>query len=269
MKPDEAVAERIHAAEKDVATVRLGVIALNSFVYFVLFNKAHTIAWLAIGALAMAWVYALTVHFLKPYRRHAIMQSGYFTSLTDALLITAWLHATGGFDSPFYVLWYVSIAAVAYRWNGRDTMTTATLYAACYLVLVAADGQTAGHWADLILRVGYIFLVAALGVLLSGEVIDQIRSKVELRKSATRAELAEAKVRGLLESAPDSIVTADRNGRIVIFNAEAERAFGYSRDEILNQPIEILIPPAFARTTQRRLGPVRAAPGRSTDWRAP
>jgi two-component system sensor histidine kinase DevS len=54
--------------------------------------------------------------------------------------------------------------------------------------------------------------------------------------------VGDATFRGLLESAPDAIVIVDTEGRIVIVNRQAERLFGYSRDELLGQPVEILVP---------------------------
>jgi len=49
----------------------------------------------------------------------------------------------------------------------------------------------------------------------------------------------------LIESAPNAIVIVDDKGSIVLVNAQAEEVFGYSRDELLGQPIEILIPERF------------------------
>jgi PAS domain S-box-containing protein len=46
----------------------------------------------------------------------------------------------------------------------------------------------------------------------------------------------------LLRSATEAMIIVDRNGRIALTNPPAERLFGYSSDELLGQPLEILIP---------------------------
>ena len=61
----------------------------------------------------------------------------------------------------------------------------------------------------------------------------------------------ESKFRGFLESAPDAVVAVDRGGRIVIVNSLTEKMFGYSRDELLSQPVEILVPERFRHSHVR------------------
>ncbi|MDO8186713.1 EAL domain-containing protein [Conexibacter sp. JD483] len=50
--------------------------------------------------------------------------------------------------------------------------------------------------------------------------------------------------RALLEYAGDAIVVCDAGGRIVIANEETERLFGYAREELIGEPIEVLLPHA-------------------------
>ena len=47
---------------------------------------------------------------------------------------------------------------------------------------------------------------------------------------------------GLLEGAPDAMLCLDGDGRIVLVNAQAERLFGYQRDELEGEPVETLVP---------------------------
>jgi PAS domain S-box-containing protein len=56
----------------------------------------------------------------------------------------------------------------------------------------------------------------------------------------------ESKYRGLLEAAPDAMVVVNQDGEIVLLNVQAEKQFGYRRDELLGQKVKNIIPEGFA-----------------------
>jgi PAS domain S-box-containing protein len=66
------------------------------------------------------------------------------------------------------------------------------------------------------------------------------------RKILTENEESEAKYRGLMEAAPDGMVVVNQDGEIVLLNAQAEKQFGYRRDELLGQKVTNIIPKGFA-----------------------
>ncbi len=56
---------------------------------------------------------------------------------------------------------------------------------------------------------------------------------------------ADDKFRSLLEAAPDAMVIVDERGAITLVNAQTEKLFGYSREELIGRPVEILIPARY------------------------
>jgi PAS domain S-box-containing protein len=74
------------------------------------------------------------------------------------------------------------------------------------------------------------------------------------------AEEAEARLRGILDSAPDSIVILDSNGRIALLNTQTERMFGHDRAALLGRPVERLVPDRLPDEVRACLDQAAATP---------
>ncbi len=66
--------------------------------------------------------------------------------------------------------------------------------------------------------------------------------------------------RSVVESAPDAMVIVDVGGQIRLVNAQTEKIFGYSREELLGQPIEILIPDRLKHSHSKQRAAYEADP---------
>ena len=101
------------------------------------------------------------------------------------------------------------------------------------------------------------------------------RSTIESRAKASHAASAptsppphmrkKMQYRALLEAAPDAIVVVNQSGIVVLVNAQAERLFGYRRDELIGQPADILVSEHFrGQHSEQHSRLLAAPPARST-----
>ncbi len=100
---------------------------------------------------------------------------------------------------------------------------------------------------------------------------------ISIIRDVTERRQAEARFRGLLKSAPDGIIVVDVSGRMLIVNTQVEKMFGYAREELIGQPIEVLVPDRlqamhvshregyFKSPKTRPMGAGRALMGRKRD----
>lgn len=95
-----------------------------------------------------------------------------------------------------------------------------------------------------------------------------VRQAVEVRKlvfKMNRVETAltaqEEQFRQVVHTAPDGIVLADGEGKVVSWNSAAQRLFGYTEAEILGQPLTTIMPTRYREDHLRGLEFVKAAGG--------
>ena len=72
--------------------------------------------------------------------------------------------------------------------------------------------------------------------------ISRLHQRRHALGTERRARFTEARLAGLLGIAPDAVIAADGEHRIIVFNRGAEKIFGYAAAEIVGRPLETLIP---------------------------
>ena len=83
---------------------------------------------------------------------------------------------------------------------------------------------------------------------------DLLRTAIQEARDAAR------RFEQLLESAPDAVVGVDIEGSIVLVNAQTEKLFGYTREEMIGQSVEMLLPESVRRVHVRQRESFTAAP---------
>jgi PAS domain S-box-containing protein len=73
-----------------------------------------------------------------------------------------------------------------------------------------------------------------------------LRGFSEFSHDLSESKESEARYRELLEAAPDAMVVVNQGGEIELLNVQAEKQFGYSRDELIGQKVKDIIPEGFA-----------------------
>jgi PAS domain S-box-containing protein len=91
-------------------------------------------------------------------------------------------------------------------------------------------------------------------------IVSTIRDVAERERMDEEVRRNELLFRGLLESAPDAKVIVDGDARIVIVNTQAEKLFGYTREELTGQHVEMLLPERFRDQHRRDRGGFIGAP---------
>ncbi len=186
---------------------------------------------------------------------------------------------------PLQFLIFPILVWFAFRFTQREVATAALIISG-----IAIWG-TLTEWSHLpkdsqnellLLLQSFMSVVAITGIVLAALVSERKRAEEALERrveeqtrslstavkalqlQVTERMRAEEKFRGLLESAPDAMVIVDSDGKIRIVNTQVDSLFGYSREELIGQSVEMLIPERYrAKHFNHRTGYVRNAKARA------
>jgi PAS domain S-box-containing protein len=205
--------------------------------------------------------------------RHAI-------AVAQMLMGALFIHLTGGrIETHFHV--FGSLALLAFYRDWRVLMTATVVVAADHVLrgffwpqsVYGVDGGAEWRWLE---HAGWVvaedaFLIWSCACS-RGEVraIAERRAELEetnrgieqkVRERTAQLQAAneslregEARLRGMLESALDCVLTIDHTGRVLEFNPAAERTFGYRRDQVLGRRLsELIVPPAYRAAHEQGL----------------
>lgn len=189
----EVFRERILEAERLSNKIKLFIILINAIVYFFLNNTGFyspdkienrpTLAYIVLG---LSFIYSGLSYLIKPSEKYPVMLASYFSYVSDIMFITLWLYATGGFESPFYVMWYAAIVSVALRFNWRIMWVTSIIYMVSYtsLLLVLSHIHSGQQVIELLLRCAYIAVIGHISSLISKETYEQTKEKMQMKNMA-------------------------------------------------------------------------------------
>lgn len=155
-------------------------------------------------------------------------------------------------DMKSQVVFWNKAAEKLYGW-GREEVRGVTSYELLRTIFpkpleeIEEEILESGHWEGELThwrRDGNTLTVFSRWALrrdLAGKPVSILESDRDI----TQHQQEEKKFRNLLEAAPDAMVIANGKGQIVLVNAETERLFGYRREDLIGQQVEILVPERF------------------------
>lgn len=215
------------------------VVATIGFVR-VYFGAGH--AWLAFAAVGLRLL-ALWLNFTTGENLNFLhVESLDHTLLLGGPVGTVNPWAVVAQISNLLVLAFVVDASIAlWRRGGRAGRRRAALVGgSLILCIIAAAGSAALTTLGVLhlptfMTPSVFLVVLAMGYDIGSDVVAAARL-------GTRLAASEASLRAVVEAMPNAVLLVDARGAITLVNAPAERFFGYTRQELIGQPVEMLLP---------------------------
>ena len=221
------------------ATVGVTTLSLGGFALWAMYGSIWSTWWLgdAVGAVVVTPLVLLWRENPRlNWTREQVIE---LALLFLGLFFTAWTVFGGRFHAEVknYPLEYLCVPFLvwaAFRFGGREAAS------ALFMLSGIAIGGTLQGFGPFVtktqnesLLILQLFLatLAVMGLVLAVAALER-------KRVAERFGLA-------VESAPNAMVMADRHGKIVLVNSQAIKMFGFGREELVGQSVEVLVPERF------------------------
>jgi two-component system sensor histidine kinase PilS (NtrC family) len=209
-------------------------------------ERVETFYALIVFTYAVTAVYTLVMRMLVS--PHAFAQFAWVQVAVDFLLETVLVARTGGIESPFAVLYVVSVTVASIVPRRRVGLLTANLCIIFFGILTNAQLYgLAEVWkwlpparlsaAETMQAFG-VYSLAFLAVgFLSGALADQLqRADESLREKEQGLTRLQAFHENIVHSISSGVFTTDENGCVTSFNPAAQEAIGYSLEQVQGRP---------------------------------
>jgi two-component system sensor histidine kinase PilS (NtrC family) len=209
---------------------------------------------------ALSVVYLATLRFVERQPWLVDLQFG-----ADAVIISAFIHVTGGITSYFSSLYVLPIMAASTIRFGRGALQVATLSAVLYLALVSAQYSGVPGLPRLLqpalrlelpsLRFGqYTVAINLFGFFavawLSGSLAERVRSAgAQLEDASHQIADLRAFNEYVIDSLLSGLISTDAEGRVLTFNRGASTITGLPQDQVIGSDVcEVLQLPDHLRS---------------------
>jgi diguanylate cyclase (GGDEF)-like protein len=153
--------ERTMRMEALIARLRLVVITINAIALAFFLDTSSMRLEAAWWLMGLAYLYAIPIAFLQPYRRWSVFGASFTSAAADSIVTALMIAVTGAWESPFFLLYYLSVAAIAMRFDLRQAIVASAWYAALYgFVFLWSWEASMNAFGELSLRIAYMMIIA-------------------------------------------------------------------------------------------------------------
>lgn len=198
------------------------------------------------------FTYAVTILYALLFRQlttpHVLVRFAWTQVAIDFLLETVLIARTGGIESPFAVLYVISVTVASLVPRRRVGLVTASICMILFGILTNVQlyglaeiwgwlPHTRLSAAETLHAFGVYSLAFLVVGFLSGALADQLRSADQsLREKEQGLNHLRAFHENIVHSISSGVFTTDEKGRITSFNPAAQEATGYSFDQVRGRP---------------------------------